>query len=179
MLGVVGLCVSYKNKSKDNRPLFLYSTFISLFPSQSYIWKHNLNGTVCERKKCKNKYLFIISLFYLRLLSLLVAPDLQEVSQHYNFISQIPTSSAEVRDQEQEQYRWMKIFQCGLYDREFMKAIKVYRRCNPVPPESRCLLYLPCRSGFVYNHYNNHKFASRGVYSGFIHDGSDGSETGK
>lgn len=142
---------------------FSFLQFIK-YLNLSCIWKHNLSGSVTQlrphlsqfilqifivfwkKKKRLKCFLYFTSLFYLRVSNLIVALDLQEVSKHYNFISQIPTSSVEVRGQ--RLYRWMVIFQCGC-DREFMKAIKIYRRCNRVPPESHCLLYLPCRSGFV------------------------------
>lgn len=103
-----------------------------------------LSFTLSTRKKSKAKMFVFFN--FLVLFASKLALGLPEVSQHYNFISQIPTSSERVRGH--KLYRWMEIFHCG-YDRKFMKAIKVYRRCNRVPPESRCLLYLPCRSGFV------------------------------
>lgn len=57
----------------------------------------------------------------------IVVLELQEVSRRHNLISQIPTSSEEVRGQ--RLYRWMELFQPGC-DGDFMKAIKVYRRNN-------------------------------------------------
>lgn len=68
----------------------------------------------------------------------------------------------------QRLYRWLEIFlDGGVYESNKSVGVCLQRAAvfyiYPVDPD------------LCTNHSNNHKFASRGVYSGFIHDASDGS----
>lgn len=68
---------------------------------------------------------------------LIDALKLQEVVQHNNFILQMPTA-----------LRRLGVRSSRL--KLFLPRNKCQTTKKAAPPESRCLLYLPCRSGFVW-----------------------------
>lgn len=76
-----------------------------------------------------------------------VALDLQDVSKHYNFISRKSHQRRRGEGVRNCTDGWK--YSSVAATRGVYESNKNNKNLSTVPPENHCLLYLPCRSGFV------------------------------